>query len=136
MKLIVLILTSFFAINYQNINTIFEFDTVLGEYAVCKTKIIKENASGWDYAKRYERKLILMKDSTYKEINTTFETFDMVDFYGTWTLSDNTITLQPKGILDYYNGKWTPNKASNFDGLDLSESKLKIDSEGRLEILR
>ncbi|WP_157454269.1 hypothetical protein [Crocinitomix catalasitica] len=129
-------MTSFLISGNHRVESKFQFDEIVGEYGVYKTEVIEEYSKGWNYSKRYERKLILMKDSTYKEINTTFEAFDMVDFYGTWSLSNNTVTLQPKGILDYNNGKWTPNRDSNFDRLDLSESKLKVDTEGRLEILK
>lgn len=136
MKLLILILTSFLISGNIRVDSKLRNTEIVGEYKVHKTEIVEEYSNGWNYSKRYERKLILLKDSTYKEINTSFEAFDYIDFYGTWSFWKDTVILHPKDLLDNGYSKRTPNMDDSLNELDLSKSKLVVDATGRLEILK
>ena len=71
-----------------------------GTYKAFKEEIRALFEGGWVDSKRYERILTLLKDSSFIEINSSFEGFDHVDFYGRWNVVNEEVVLFYDGVLD------------------------------------
>jgi hypothetical protein len=138
MKLFVILIMTFMICGVKNADNTIKFDDLVGKYNVNKKELVKEYPGGWNYSIRHERTLILYQDSTYDEINISFETFDIEDYFGSWNVKDGQLILNSIGELKYVDGSYKrveQKKEKHFERVleILSKSKLKLLEAGFLK---
>lgn len=93
----------------------------------------KEENQNFQLSTRRTRELKLHQDSTFDEINTSYQAFDLVDYFGKWTVKENKLILRFEGPVVYRHSRFIRSKEWNPENQFLKE--LEILSENALLVV-
>lgn len=96
------ILLSIFLFSCETPRTVYTEDQLTGSFTGTECSNCEDHG-GWEAGLRDYMELELFADSTYNDIHESRSAFDLMDYWGTWSVHNDSIVLVPKGRLEWEN---------------------------------